>query len=434
MRRATTATDTTVSTTTIADAEAKIAPVIALLEQPLLQLREALGTNTSADPHPDAVTALTSASTATRATEDPQRLGLYALESTQTAAVATPALRRTATEVSDAGGRGEKLSTLLGQAHATQSSAAAKVDAIIADFRTKAKAAAPAVNATNLDAIVALAEEAISEAVTVVGTANTDMDTHTRDSKALATDLGGTNGVTLPPGATEVSPGVYVLGTGGTDTSGTSTLGAYTGGSTTSTGDPAIDAQIALQNALISGGVSLGTAAIDAGVSFGTHLIDKIAEVAMHGIDTGAELATTGIDTLAAGMTGTDTGATSPSTLTPGATAPTTSGGGANSGGLFAGLGAGAATSKPEAPAAADAGESAKPEPAKPAPSFQAPKTEIPLQQAPANSSPAPATPAPGLSGGVVPPAAGKPATDQETERPSAAPKHGQPGAVPATA
>ena len=426
MRR--TSPTTTVSTTTIEDAEAKIAPVIALLEKPLLQLREALGTNTSAEPNADALALLGTASAAVTATEDPHRLGLYALESTDTAAPATPALRRTATEVSGAGDRGQTLTTLLGQAHATQSTAAAKVDAIIADFRAKAKKAAPAVNSTNLDAIVALAEEAVSEAVSVVGTAQTDMDTHTRDSKALTTDLGGTNGVTIPPGATEVSPGVYVLGTGGTDTSGTSTLGTTTGG-TTSTGDPAVDAQIALQAALIDGGVSLGTSAIDAGVSFGTHLIDKIAEVAMHGIDKGAELATTGIDTLAAGVTGGDA-TTDPAATAPGATAPSTNGG-TNTGGLFAGLGGNSAAAKPDAPAAADGEDSTKPEPAKPAPVQTAPKTEMPFQS-PATPSQAPATAQPGMSGGVVPPATGRPAQDQETERPSAAPKHGQPGAVPA--
>src|SRR3546814_7795495 len=45
------------------------------------------------------------------------------------------------------------------------------------------------------------------------------MDQYTRDTKGLTSDLGGTNGVTVPTGATEVAPGVYVLGTGGSDTS-----------------------------------------------------------------------------------------------------------------------------------------------------------------------------------------------------------------------
>ncbi|GGN84775.1 hypothetical protein [Nocardia rhizosphaerihabitans] len=421
MRAKSLVTENTLSTITPAEAEAKIAPVVALLEVPLLELRKSLGSNTSADPDAEVVAALTSATNATTATEDPHRLGLYALESTETAAPATPALRQTATEVSAAADRGQKLSTLLGQAHSTQATAAAKVDAIIADFRAKAKAAAPAVNGNNLDAIVELAEEAIQEAVGVVGSASTEMDQYTRNTKELTSDLGGTNGVTVPQGATEVAPGVYVLGTGGTSTDTIDT--------DTTTTDPATAAQIALQEALIDGGVALGTAAIDAGVTFGTHLIDKIAEVAMHGIDKGAELATTGIDTLAANVTGTEGTATSPATTTPSPTTPSTSGGG-NSGGLFAGLGNGDTAAKPE-PANNNGNK-----PASPAPASQAPAVEQPQQQAPATTPSTPTAPAPAqqpVQSGVIPPSA-RPQQDQETEKPSAAPRHGQPGVVPATA
>lgn len=421
MRAKSLVTENTLSTITPAEAEAKIAPVVALLEVPLLELRKSLGSNTSADPDAEVVAALTSATNATTATEDPHRLGLYALESTETAAPATPALRQTATEVSAAADRGQKLSTLLGQAHSTQATAAAKVDAIIADFRAKAKAAAPAVNGNNLDAIVELAEEAIQEAVGVVGSASTEMDQYTRNTKELTSDLGGTNGVTVPQGATEVAPGVYVLGTGGTSTDTIDT--------DTTTTDPATAAQIALQEALIDGGVALGTAVIDAGVTFGTHLIDKIAEVAMHGIDKGAELATTGIDTLAANVTGTEGTATSPATTTPSPTTPSTSGGG-NSGGLFAGLGNGDTAAKPE-PANNNGNK-----PASPAPASQAPAVEQPQQQAPATTPSTPTAPAPAqqpVQSGVIPPSA-RPQQDQETEKPSAAPRHGQPGVVPATA
>ena len=68
MRTKSLATETTLSTISPAEAEAKIAPVVALLEVPLLELRKSLGTNTSADPDADVVAALTSASTATSAT------------------------------------------------------------------------------------------------------------------------------------------------------------------------------------------------------------------------------------------------------------------------------------------------------------------------------------------------------------------------------
>ncbi|MEV0437287.1 hypothetical protein [Nocardia sp. NPDC050413] len=433
MRTKSLVTENTLSTITPEEAEAKIEPVIALLEVPLLELRKALGTNTSADPDPAVVSALTSASAATTATEDPHRLGLYALESTDTAAPATPALRRTATEVSAAADRGERLSTLLGQAHTTQANAAAKVDAIIAEFRRKAKSAAPAVNSNNLDAIVELAEEAIQEAVGVVGAASTEMDQHTRDTQGLTSDLGGTNGVTVPPGATEVAPGVYVLGTGGTDTS--------TWNDEKST-DPAVAAQIALQEALIDGGVSLGTAAIDAGVTFGTHLIDKIAEVAMHGIDKGAELATTGIDTLAAGVDGT---ADTPANTAPATTTPGTNGAGnnGNSNTLFGGLGGnsggsgganpggsgGANSGGANSGGANSGGAAPKPDTPAPAPTNPTPKPEAP-QQAPFQQAPAQQQP---MQGGVIPPAA-RPQQDQESERPSNAPKHGQPGVVPANA
>ncbi|MFD4439814.1 hypothetical protein ACFWPK_08550 [Nocardia sp. NPDC058519] len=429
MRAKSLASETTLSTITPAEAEANIAPVIALLEVPLLELRSSLGSNTSADPDAAVVAALTSASAATTATEDPHRLGLYALESTETAAPATPALRQTATEVSAAADRGTRLSSLLGQAYSTQSTAAAKVDAIIADFRAKAKRAAPAVNGNNLDAIVELAEEAISEAVGVVGNASTEMDQYTRNTRGLTSDLGGTNGVTVPTGATEVAPGVYVLGTGGSDTS---SWNDSSWDDDDDNIDPATAAQIALQEALIDGGVSLGTAAIDAGVSFGTHLIDKIAEVAMHGLDKGSELATTGIDTLAANAAGTEGTATAPAGTSP--AAPSTNGGGTGTNTLFGGLGGGPSTgggTSTGAGANNDSGASAKPEapaPAAPFQSNQAPKTEQPPQ--------APITPAPAqqpMQGGVVPPGA-RPQQDQETEKPSAAPRHGQPGVVPAPA
>ncbi|MFD3463390.1 hypothetical protein ACFWVM_27050 [Nocardia fluminea] len=431
MRSKSLVTETTVSTITPAEAEAKIAPVIALLEVPLLELRRSLGSNTSADPDASVVAALASATAATTATEDPHRLGLYALESTETAAPATPALRQTATEVSAAADRGTSLSSLLGQAYSTQSTAAAKVDAIIADFRAKAKKAAPAVNENNLDAIVELAEEAISEAVGVVGNASTEMDRYTRDTKGLTSDLGGTNGVTVPTGATEVAPGVYVLGTGGSDTS---SWDDSSWDDDDDNIDPATAAQIALQEALIDGGVSLGTAAIDAGVTFGTHLIDKIAEVAMHGIDKGSELATTGIDTLAANVTGAEgTTSTTPAGSAP--TAPSTNGGGTGTNTLFGGLGGGTSTGGGAGTGTGannDSGASAKPDtPAAPAAPFQSnqiPKTEPPQQ--------APSTPAPAqqpMQGGVVPPGS-RPQQDQETEKPSAAPKHGQPGVVPAPA
>ncbi len=429
MRAKSLVTETTVSTITPAEAEAKIAPVIALLEVPLLELRKSLGSNTSADPDPSVVAALTSASAATTATEDPHRLGLHALESTETAAPATPALRQTATEVSAAADRGTRLSSLLGQAHSTQSTAAAKVDAIIADFRSKAKAAAPAVNENNLDAIVALAEEAISEAVGVVGNASTEMDQYTRDTKGLTSDLGGTNGVTVPTGATEVSPGVYVLGTGGSDTSSWNDNSSWNDDDDDEDLDPATAAQIALQEALIDGGVSLGTAAIDAGVTFGTHLIDKIAEVAMHGIDKGSELATTGIDTLAANATGTEGGtATAPAGTSP--TAPSTNGGGTGTNTLFGGLGGGTSGGGTTGGGASDNGASAKPDTPTPSAPFQnqTPKTETP-QQSPSTNAPAQQP----MQGGVVPPGS-RPQQDQETEKPSAAPKHGQPGVVPAPA
>ncbi|MFC4377205.1 hypothetical protein ACFO5K_24295 [Nocardia halotolerans] len=483
MRTKSLATENTLSTITPAEAEAKIAPVIALLEVPLLELRNALGTNTSAEPDPGVVAALTAATAATTATEDPHRLGLHALESTDTAAPATPALRRTATEVSAAADRGQRLSGLLGRAHSTQALAATKVDAIIADFRAKAKAAAPAVNGNNLDAIVELAEEAIQEAVGVVGNASTEMDQHTRETRGLNSDLGGTNGVTVPGGATEVAPGVYVLGTGGTDRSG------WNG--TTTTTDPATAAQIALQEALIDGGVALGTAAIDAGVTFGTHLIDKIAEVAMHGIDQGAELATAGIDTLAANATGQS--ATAPAT-----TGPAPGAGGGNSGALFGGLGGtpadggaspgtgvnagarpnGGGDGNPGASAhggggaspgggpngggliprggangagpgtgdgansgggpsgAGNADDGSGPNPG--AGPFVTPKAEAPVVPAPVipapkteqqpEPSPQDAEPEQPMQGGVIPPGA-RPQQDEESERP----QRGQPGVVPAT-
>ncbi|MEU4343293.1 hypothetical protein AB0H00_18775 [Nocardia sp. NPDC023852] len=251
-------------------------PIVAALVRPLLALRSSLGTGVGI-PNETATSALSSASTKAADTEGPHRDGLYALESTWTsraADAAVPALRTTQTQIGDISDRGPAYLSVLTDAHATSGRAAQRVDQIIAEFRRDAREILDnATTAPDTDAVITRATQALRDALTTVTNARSEMDDHTRKLDGMGpltvtTPAGVVQGQTVQPGATgQLVPGTTVQGTG-------------------QPMDPALAAQLQLQQQLISAGVQIGTAGISAGVDIGTHIIDKIAEVGLHTIDT----------------------------------------------------------------------------------------------------------------------------------------------------
>ncbi|WP_454199391.1 hypothetical protein [Nocardia sp. Marseille-Q1738] len=251
-------------------------PIIAALVRPLLTLRSSLGTGAGV-PNAAATSALSAATTQAADTEGPHREGLHALESTWTsrgADAAVPALRTTQTQIGDISDRGPAYLSVLADAHATSGRAAQRVDQIIAEFRRDAREILDnASSAPETDAVIARATQALRDAITTVTAARTEMTDHTRRLDEM-----GPLTVTAPSGVAQ--GGTVQPGTTGHFVPGTTTP------ATTQPMDPAMAAQLQLQQQLIAAGVQLGSTAINAGVDIGTHIIDKIAEVGMHTIDT----------------------------------------------------------------------------------------------------------------------------------------------------
>ncbi|WP_405161585.1 hypothetical protein OG203_35440 [Nocardia sp. NBC_01499] len=341
----------TVAPTTYSDPNVD-PPIVAALVRPLLQLRSTLGSGVGV-PNQTATNALSASSTQAADVEGPHRDGLHALESTWTsrgADAAVPALRTTQTEIGEISDRGPAYLSVLGDAHATSARAAQSVDQIIADFRRDARQIlGNATAAPDTDAVIARASQALRDALTTVNTAQTEMDDHSR-----RLDQMGPLTVTQPSGVTAAQPtsGQFIpdstsqFDLGGTTpsqyNSGTTTPSQYDPGTTTpsqygttipSVGangqpvDPALAAQLQLQQQLISAGVQVGTAAINAGVDIGTNIIDQIAGVGTHIVDKVAEVGTHAIDTVSAGA---DTAITQ--AINPGSTTADQTNGTSNSG------------------------------------------------------------------------------------------------------
>ncbi|MGW0058105.1 hypothetical protein [Nocardia nova] len=304
-------------------------PIVAALVAPLRALRASLGTG-AAVPHETITAALTAAAAHIGATEKPHRDGLHAVESTAAGAVAdtaVPAMRTTATEIGALGEHAPAYLAALGAAHATTSTAAAKVDRIIDDFRADARRiAGTATAAPDNDAIIDRATTALRDAITTVTAAKTEMDGHTRTVAELgpgtlttpqnwaptSAPSWGPNSAGWPtsPGTWPTAPGGWSTAPAGWSTAPppvlyppTATIPAATAGM-----DPATAAQVQMQGAALQAGVQLGSTALQAGVQIGTDLIDKAAEVITHGIDTGGKLGEKAVDTavpqLLAGATG----------------------------------------------------------------------------------------------------------------------------------
>ncbi|MGQ4619597.1 hypothetical protein [Nocardia sp. R7R-8] len=371
-------------------------PIVAALVEPLLRLRSSLGSGVGV-PSAAATAALSAAATQAADTEGPHRDGLYALESTwtsQAADSAVPAMRRTQTQIGDISDRGPAYLSVLADAHATSGRAARRVDQIIADFRRDAREILDnATSAPETDAVITRATQALRDALTTVTAARTEMDDHTRRLDEM-----GPLTVTTPSGVAQGQVG-YPGGTG-------QVVPGTTTPATTQPMDPAMAAQLQLQQALISAGVDLGTTAINAGVDIGTHIIDKIAEVGIHGIDTVAAAADKAIpelinpgSTTSSGTNGDDSKnssklfdfggspANKPSTSGPGSVIPP---------------GNSAPAARADAP---------KPE-SRPVPSVAPPAVDS-TPPAPASSPDHPAHPGP-TGGMVVPPAPPTGGEDQE--------------------
>ncbi|MBB5914669.1 hypothetical protein BJY24_003536 [Nocardia transvalensis] len=389
-------------------------PIVARLVEPLLALRASLGTGASV---PDATiaSALSAASARAAETETPHRDGLHAIESTmagKTSDAAVPAMRTTQTQIGDISDRGPAYLAVLSDAQSTSSRAAKKVDQIIADFRSDAKVILNNANSSpDTDAVITRATQALRDAIGTVTAARTEMDDHTRrlDSMDPLT-------VTTPAGLERNGYGTsdqYGTGTGTGYGTGTGTVpqawspqgqygGMVPGQVPGQPIDPALAAQMQLQQQLISAGVQIGTSAISAGVDIGTHLIDKIAEVGTHAMDTVAASADKAIT----------------EAINPGA-ADGASTGGSGSGKLFDFGGTGQ-SGQSTSPSGTTPGGVVIP----PASGAPAGPEKADLKAAPA----APATPPPPPSP-VVPPSDSSPEAAPPAPKP-AAPDHVPPGAA----
>ncbi|WP_067574478.1 hypothetical protein [Nocardia acidivorans] len=416
--------------------------LVSALVAPLLKLRAALGTG--ARPDDKALSALTQVSTTVRASEDTHRSGATQLTSAETALAAVPAITKTTTETAGLADVSDKLTPLLTSAYDTRDQAATKLDTLIANFRAQATPLVKTARSqADLDTVVNLAADYVTDGVNVVKAADGDMDTYTTQVKQISAD---SPGVTVPaatvdttgknPSTTNTTtyPNTYNNGWNSqypnsnnngwnSNYSNGWNNSSYNNGTNTNylnsslaQSNPELAAQLTLQTALISAGVTLGSALITGGVTLGSALIDKGSTVITTAIEKGEAY---GEKALAANTTsGTTTtgGTTTPGATTPGAKTPTID---FNPGGTTT----------------TDPGTTTAPTNDKPASVPQHPSTTAPTGEKPQAAQPAQpqagipndSTTAPGA---VAPPVtAGKPQadTDDKTRR------HGQAGVAPTT-
>lgn len=394
------------STTSVMDVEGQLAA----FTQPMRELATAYAD--TGDPT-EAIAMLQRISTVANGTELPLRNGIHTLKSDWTSPAATEAgaaIKGTRNRLVSDADVGSQMAQLLSDAADANTTAAQDLETKLDSFETEARGLLETnPNDRGLDQVIELARTTLADMLDRTSTVQSEHE----GTKATLDELSFNDG--------KSSRG----GTGGGPSDGDPSLDDTDSDTTTdwsdettSTGDPATDAQIALQKAAIDGGVEFGTAVIDGLVNVGTHLVDKIAEVTMHGIDAGADLASQGIDTLAANVTGTET-SSQPSSTTPAATQPSTTpsttpgstpvinfGAGTNNNSSTGTGGGTNSESKPSTPAPAQTPtpatdtEQRTPAPAKPEPPAPA--------ETPARNTPSPTTPAPAPStAAVVPPATG---------------------------
>ncbi|MFC9895327.1 hypothetical protein ACFVMC_16715 [Nocardia sp. NPDC127579] len=354
---------------------------------PLLQLRDAVGDGT--EPSAETTAALAAAASAAESTESPVRTGIYQLESTDSAEVVLPTVKKTGSQVSTLGANSTALRGLLTKAYGVRSSAAEKLDTLIAEFRRRANPMAKSAQSqADVDKIIRLARDYIADGIKVVDTARDEMSTLQREANALTNN----------------------------SSEDTSTLQKYLsqsgiGGEDFDDGQPdnVTDAQTALQKAMISAGVTLGKEVISAGVTLGTEIIDALVSLGTEAIDKAAGLGEKVIDHAAT---------TAQQAILPDATAP---------GAATTAPGTGAPNNNPGTGTGPFGVGAPKPaEPSKPTTQDPAPDTAAPV--APTPRIPNPTAPAP--NGMVVPPVVKPNDQGQDQERPK--PRTGQLGVTPA--
>ncbi|MEV6279335.1 hypothetical protein [Nocardia sp. NPDC051832] len=370
------------------------------LVAPLLQLRDAVGDGT--EPSAETTAALVAAANAADSTESPVRTGIYQLESTDSAEVALPVVKKTGSQVSTLGASTTQLRTLLTKAYNTRATAATKLDALIAAFREKANPMAKSAQSqSDVDKIIRLARDYIADGISVVDTARAEMSTLQRQANAFTSNTA--------EDTSTLQNYLSQSGIGGDD---------FDDGEND---DDVSDAHTALQKALISAGVTLGKEVISAGVTLGTEIIDALVSLGTTGIEKVAGLGEKVIEEAAT----TAQQAMSPDTGNPNNTNPNTSNQPSSSS-PNSNLG--------QAPFAANTNGTQKPSDTTPStqpkPTTQAPATPVapeqPNSSAPSNPAPNASAPAPGV---VVPPLAKPNAQGQDQEQPR--PRSGQLGVTP---
>lgn len=297
--------------------------LITALLAPVRALRAMLGTGASV-PDTALTTALSAAAAELAAAEAPHRTGVTALEATasgRTAQAAIPAVRRTASEVGDLAEHPTAIARVIADAHTTTSTAATRLDAIIAVARTDMRRILGTATArSDRTAAFDRASEALRDGLSAVSTARAELDGHSRALNALGPGTLTTSQAAAPIASTsllDTNTSALGSGLGGRGTSAwvpslnttTTTPTTITAGMT-----PEQVAQIEMQSAALQAAVSLGSTALQAGVQVGVELIDKIAETAEHGIDTGAKLGQAAMDQAATHASGSGSGAASGST------------------------------------------------------------------------------------------------------------------------
>lgn len=427
-------------TTSVVEEPALVTALVA----PLVKLRTALGTG--ARPDDTALAALTAVTDTVRTSDDTHRSGVAQLAGTETAKQAVPVIGKTNTEVTALADTSESLAPLLSSAYDVRDKAATDLDTLISDFRSQATPLVKSARSqADLDSVVTLARDYVTDGVNVVKAADGNMDTLTGKVTAISAD---SPGVTVPGSATPVSDtgGGTQVGTNypnpaNTQTTPVTTTGYpnnsqygtnyYNGNSNSGGGDSSTDsvaqqlaktnpdlaAQLSIQSAALTAATTLGSALISGAVTLGSALITSGAAVITTGIEKGETYAEKALAANTTQQTGGATPATTtPGTSTPGTTTPPTGGS----------LTPGLADPGPTTPATDTGDGTAKP-------SGTVPQTTVPQTTQPGATAPQATQPQAGVApddgSTVIPPVTGKPQPDSTDKKP----RTGQSGLTPTT-
>ncbi|WP_280255984.1 hypothetical protein [Nocardia wallacei] len=238
-------------------------PLVAALAGPLYALRTALGSGASV-PAAAISGALGDAAAHLGGTEDAHRAGIAAVESTaigSAADAAVPVMRAAAADVIALHDRTGAYLDLLAAAHTTTSIARARMDRIIAEFRSDANGMMSVASAlSDTDAVIDRGALALREALVVITAARTELDDHGRRLDAVTTPVS--------EAATTAEPDTSSLGAGAAASPAMTKL-----------------AEAQVQIAALQAAVQLGTSALNAAVQAGTGLVERVAEAVGYGVE-----------------------------------------------------------------------------------------------------------------------------------------------------